>query len=287
LHDQVKSSLNEPEDLLDHLIDGRFGFSLRGWKAPADQFFTPSPDKTGILVERRRWLAEVPEKHLFYLPSGSGLVEETVKLARAWNPAAEPEGVFPRERLRWLGETWEADFLLLKLGRDGQFRFEAGVVCFPSSWAPEEKLGKPISLIHSPVPGLNETIGDKIDRLLERLPPGQAWQRVNWGLSLSGEGNQHPYRKLPHLEAHTRPEDIFLRLEFQALVRLPQTGGILFGIQLYSFPAESIRNRRKTARTIAPHIRSMPDDMRYYKNIHLIADQFASWLLVPDLISRP
>ncbi len=203
-------------------------------------------------------------------------------MAQAWNPVVKPDGVLPQDVLRWLGEVWEADFLLLQPGEDGRFRFEAGVVCFPSSWAPEEKIGHPVDVIHSPVPGLNEAIGEKIDRLLERLPPGQAWLRVNWGLSRSAERNQHPYRKLPRIHANLPPEDIWLRLEYQALVRLPRSGGMLFGIQLYSFPAGLIRSRPRTASTIASHLRSMPESMLRYKNIHPIADGFANWLTAPD-----
>ena len=64
------------QNLLDRLVDGRFEFSLRGWKAPAAPFFAASPWRGEILTERRYWLAEDPDKHLFYTPAAEEIVEE-------------------------------------------------------------------------------------------------------------------------------------------------------------------------------------------------------------------
>ena len=68
----------------------------------------------------------------------------------------------------------------------------AGAICFPSSWAPEEKLGLPVHTIHDPVPTLNEQLGVRIGKFLAGIRPGKAWERVNWGLSGSPGLNQHP-----------------------------------------------------------------------------------------------
>src|SRR5207247_2314497 len=138
----------------------------------------------------------------------------------------------PSERLRALGEFWEPDFLLLKTSADGEIRLLGGCVCFPSSWRLSEKIGRPVEFIHSVVPGLNAGLGTAIHTFLAKLKPGIAWQRFNWGLSRSPELNQHPERRLPPLDATVRLAEVWLRVEDQALVALPKSGGILFGIRI-------------------------------------------------------
>ena len=75
----------------------------------------------------------------------------------------------------------EPDILfLVPSDESGEFRLVAGCVCFPSSWRLAEKLGKPLTAIHGPVPGLNEQLGAPITQFLRRLEPGIAWRRENW-----------------------------------------------------------------------------------------------------------
>jgi len=53
---------------------------------------------------------------------------------------------------------WEPDFALMVRGSDDFFHLAGGAVCFPSSWALREKLGKPLDLVHAPVPGINPAL---------------------------------------------------------------------------------------------------------------------------------
>jgi len=208
------------------------------------------------------------------------LIQDAAALAQGIQPAFHPgpDAGSPREMLQNLGVHWEADFVLLARDQEGQIRLQAGVVCFPSHWAPESKLGLPIEAVHAPVPGLNSAIGPQIYQLLDRLPAGYAWQRVNWGLSASAERNQHPQRALPRLVAATPPGEIYLRMEYQALVRLPVTGGILFGIRLFSFDLEMVRAYSSTAKALAGQLRSMPLEMQVYKGIEGVTRTVADYL---------
>ncbi len=268
-----------PSALLERINDPEFEFNLRGWKEPARGFFAPSPHRAELLAERRHWLAHNPERHLVYLPTAADMVLETIELARIFDPAfMPPAGAEPPELLKSLGQHWECDLILCRTPLGGQMSMEAGVVCFPSYWAPEEKIGLPVWDVHAPVPGLNAAIGHKIDHLLNRLPPGSAWLRLNWGLSASAERNQHPLHRLPRLTGATPIESIWLRLEHQALLRLPVTAGVLFGIQLYSFSMPALRAKPAAASAVAGQLRSMPLEMRVYKGIHHVASRVADWL---------
>lgn len=272
-----------PTSLVDRISAETFEFTLRGWKEPAAQFFAPTPTRDEILAERRRWLTECPQRCLVYTPDALDLAQEAQSLAHSWNPSfpVAPTSGLPGI-LYSLGLHWEVDFILCCPDPGGKFRMDAGVVCFPSYWSPEEKVGLPVEQVHAPVPGLNAVLGPKIENLLGRLPPGKAWMRLNWGLSASAERNQHPLRGLPHLEATTPIEGIWLRLEHQALVRLPVTSGVLFGIQLYSLPLVDLRHKPAVAQALAGQLRSMADEMQVYKGIQHTASRVAGWLEKPS-----
>lgn len=265
--------------LQEHLTQTRFAFALRGWKEPPGEFFRATPEREVILAERRRWFEEEPKRYLFHTPLAVNLIAEACGLACQFDPAlTPPEGAAPEKQLRWLGEHWEPDILLCCKKADGQISMEAGAICFPSHWAPETKIGLPIEALHAPVPGLNAAIGMPIFNLLDRLPAGYAWLRLNWGLSASPERNQHPSRGLPRLSASTPMEAIWLRVEHQALLRLPVSSGILFGIRVQSLPLPSLRGMPGVARAVAGQLRNMPLEMQSYKGIQEMAGRVAEWL---------
>ena len=265
--------------LLERISSGNFAFTLRGWKEPAHLFFAPGPARAEILAERRKWLQESPERHLVCVTEAWDLAQEVAGLAQTWDGSYQPDPRLDLPRLlQSLGEHWEADIILCRQDDEGRFCMQAGVVCFPSYWAPEEKIGLPVEMVHAPVPGLNTVLGKKIETLLDRLPAGKAWLRTNWGLSASAERNQHPLRPQPRLNQTTPIEDIWLRLEHQALVRLPESHGILFGIQLHSLPLESLRQFPAAAQAIAGQLHSMPEAMLVYKGIKETASRVSGWL---------
>jgi hypothetical protein len=142
-----------------------------------------------------------------------------------------------------------------------------GCVCFPSSWSLEEKMGRPLDFIHRVVPGLNEQLGKPIAQFLRRMTPDIAWLRANWGLSRSAELNQHPRRALPRLDATVQPDEVWLRVEHQALVALPTTGGVLFGIRVMVHSLTEVKRDPDAARGLHRALQTMPEAMAIYKGI--------------------
>ncbi len=238
------------------------------------EFFRPGAEHDRVLAERRQWLREDPEAYMGVLPGGAALVDEAIRLFAEWQTlsgsevgqvTSEPN---PLRRLQALGERIEADLLFLAPGNSGQMEMLAGCVCFPSSWPPAEKLGRPMTMIHSPAPGLNENLGSQIDTFLARLRPGVAWLRSNWGLSASPELNQHPDRKLPRLTPEAKLEQAWLRVERQALVLLPASGGVLFALRIENEALDVLkRTAPDAAERLAHALRTMPDEIARYKGI--------------------
>lgn len=268
--------------LLERIRPEDYAFTLRGWKAPAAEFFGATPAGESILAERRRHISLEPQRYLLYTPQAAPLIQEVADLAVRCVPSLAPllagASADPHLLLRLLAENWEPDTLLLRKDPAGRYIFLGGSVCFPSEWAPDERLGMPLERMHSPVPGLNNALADKINHLLDRLPPRYAWLRANWGVASSPEANQHPSRGIRQLHPDLPPESLWLRIEHQALLRLPQSQGVLFGIRLSVYPMQVVRQQRSAAQALVRQLRSLPPDMRRYKGISGLADPLADWL---------
>jgi hypothetical protein len=245
--------------------DFRFHFGLQPGVAAA--FFAPGAEHDRLIQQRQNWLADEPDTYSALLPEAEPLLQETLALAASWGtlPATTPGQ--PLQNCRALGRMWEPDFLLLKPDETGEFRLVAACVCFPSAWRLSEKMGQPLAAIHAPVPSLNPALGRSIHQFLAKLRPGPAWLRSNWGLSRSPELNQHPARNLPRLTPPLTLDEVWLRIEHQALVALPETGGILFGIRLEMIPLTEVRRHAAAARGLLRALRTMPEEIAAYKNL--------------------
>lgn len=249
-----------------------YKFQIRFMRGEPGAFFQPTEAHAELVAQRRRWLRSTPELCAAWLPECEPLLDETIQLAKSAQAFADDPALPARQRLLALGEFWEADFLLLKPGADGAMRLLGGCICFPSSWKLAEKLGHPVDFIHSVVPGLNASLGPAIHTFLAKLKPGIAWQRFNWGLSRSPELNQHPDRGLPRLDATVRLDEVWLRVEDQALVALPKSGGILFGIRIVNHSLVEIQADPAVATAFSRALQTMPDEMARYKNLHTARD---------------
>ena len=120
--------------------------------------------------------------------------------------------------------------------------------------------------------------GDRIDALLRKLRAGDSWSRLNWGISLSSERNQHPSRNLPRLATATNVTDAWLRVELQVLHKLPRTGAILFGIKPVSISFAEIAASPGAATALKRQLDTMPAVMREYKGIGNNAHLLNRWL---------
>ena len=253
--------------------DADYQFRIRFERHPPGDFFQPTRDHAALLAERQRWLQAEPTRYGALLPEGVPLLDETLAFAASQGipPGDLPlvaASCDPKSRCLALGMAWEPDFLLLRVEPGAAVRLVGGCVCFPSSWSLEEKLGKPIEFIHETVPGLNASIGGQIHSFLVKLRPGIAWERSNWGLSRSPDLNQHPTRRLAGLDETIRLEEVWLRIEHQALLALPASQGVLFGIRLQVQPLSEVRADNALTPRLARALRTMPEDVARYKGLN-------------------
>jgi hypothetical protein len=262
--------------------DYRFHMGLR--RGSAAEFFQPTAQHDELIAQRRRWLHVEPETFSAFLPESAALLEECAALAQEWESITLEQhasvtklDTTPERGLR-LGEMWEPDYLLLRADATGRFRLVGGCVCFPSSWSLAEKIDRPMEFIHGPVPGLNAQLGRSIDTFLAKLTPGAAWLRHNWGLSRSPELNQHPSRPLPRLDESAALAEVWLRVEQQALVALPASGGALFAIRIAMHSLAELKRDATTAERLARALCTMPAKVAAYKGLATARDHLAELL---------
>ena len=259
-----------PETLAERLFSGdsfAFGF---GMQRPRQEWFGWDDPRQETLRDRHHWLSQEPQRHLAWTDEASPVLLEALALfpnppfpkESSHQPDPRPDGL-----LKSLSLNWEPDLLLLRRDASGQFRLVAGAVCFPSAWDLREKLGKTVDAIHADVPTLNATLGARIRTFLDRLQPGQTFERDNWGLAAHGERNAHPDRNLPRLTDDATLDTTWLRLEHQAFRALPNSGGLLFAIHLTVHPLERVLQAPAARDQLAAQLRSMPEAIAAYKGI--------------------
>ena len=235
-----------------------FEWAFRMRKGDAREFFASHDASGEILAERRKWLDVLPEECCVLSAEGEKVLRETWDLALSWNQVSETS----ERSLDDLGRQWEADFLLMD--RD-TMTLAGGCVCFASSWNLQHGSGKSVFEVHELVPRLNPQIGEKIDKFLRQLAPGQAFCRENWGVTRSAELNYHPELKREPIDDSVRLEDTFLRVEHQLFTAVPS--GVVMGIRVETCPMADLRADSVAWQNVTRQLRTMPADVAAYKGL--------------------
>ena len=122
----------------------------------------------------------------------------------------------------------QEDLLILQ-PRGDQWVLTDGVLCFPSHWTLSQKLGRPLDMIHAPVPFYAGDLERRVQRLFDAMRVGRPLWRANWLI--------YPDAKLhyPRREYEEKRVDwsaqLYIRVERQSLVKLPETGAVIFSIK--------------------------------------------------------
>lgn len=243
--------------------DGAYAFQFGVRRGDAARWLATEGADLLLLAERRRWLEAFPERHCPWRPDAAPLLAELRTLLALSPSGAQPGGVAAET-----GGLWEPDFLLLSPDGAGEMIFRGGCVCFPTGWAPEEKLGRPVTAIHAPAPTLNDTLGRRIQGYLARVPAGVVGERENWGLAATAERNLHPALDRPRLTPPAALETTWLRIERQAFVPLPGTGGVAFLIRIETERLDRLAgDEPAAAAALAAALASMPAEIAAYKGL--------------------
>jgi hypothetical protein len=131
----------------------------------------------------------------------------------------------------------------MRQGAEG-WRLAAASLSFPSSWSLEEKFGKPLHEIHTPVPGFGPGTRNAIliDRIFDNLKVGQPVKRLNWSI-YTDDTLYHADRSAEDRALHPNGvTDYFIRIERQTLRKMPVSGDILFTIRIHLDPLAALKS---------------------------------------------
>lgn len=130
--------------------------------------------------------------------------------------------------------------IMLPDAASGEYRLAAAVLCFPSRWLLAEKMRRPLTVIHDPVPDYDDDLARRVNRVFEGVRADRPLVRVNWTIHPTPElflplGLSDKKMMAPGPEGR-----LYLRTERQTLVRLPRTGAVVFGIKTSISPLDRL-----------------------------------------------
>ena len=177
----------------------------------------------------------------------------------------------------------QEDVVILKNTPQGGHA-EALSVCFPSGWDPQEKLGEGFAGIHHPVADHDRLIrasGNMMRAILQKGP----FVRFSWGLTLSPELNAHPAVPRPSWDPALSEvpavlgEHVFLRMERQTTLALPDHGRGLFTIRVY---VNSLSERLQREPELRPRLHkllsSVKPEVLEYKGMQPLSEAILGYL---------
>lgn len=190
-------------------------------------------------------LAERHDDLVVHLPAGDEAAARTLDAVVAWLAAHRPDlprtptpGLHPIDAA---GRLVQEDLCVLTR-QQGAWVLTAASVCFPSRWAPRQKLGLTLAAVHDPVPGY-EAISAPVDASLDRLTEARPVWRLNWSVLPSPELCQLPgenSRAAAAEGAYPGIDGLTFRVERQTLRRLPGPEAVVFTIRTTTAPLREV-----------------------------------------------
>ncbi len=259
-----RRSIGIPDGLFPTAVDAvrlRIGarpLDVAQWVSAADDDWAPT------IAMKRALIAERPQEVIACIEGAEEACEEVaagVLASISANPSME-SGI---DALVDAALQMADDLCILLPDEDGVPRLAAAVLCSPNRWRLAEKIGGTMASIHSPVARYEEDLNSPVNSVMMRLSPERPMWRINWGIS------NHPalfQPDTPPITPKMDAADMWFRVEWQTLRRLPLTGGILFTIRTYVEKLSDFMERdQPLVQDIAELVNKIHEDVAQYKSI--------------------
>lgn len=208
--------------------------AFAGQMAERDRLIAARPEAVHALADTARPAAEeLLDRVLHDLEAVPGYCIGT-------RDGMRPDGaVVPLDRanpLLTLGRLVQEDLCLMESNGE-EHVLTGAILCFPASWTLAQKFMQPLIGIHVPVDHYDADVARRVQRLFDAIRPEQPLWRAN--ALVYEDPTLHQPR--PEGEPRPRPEQrLYMRSERQCLVRLPQTGAVVFSIHTYLVRLEDL-----------------------------------------------
>jgi hypothetical protein len=165
----------------------------------------------------------------------------------------------------------QEDLVIVEAGAGGAIMFTAGVVCFPSRWRLDEKIGRPLPTVHERVPFYGDKLARPVDRFMANIKPGKLAMRLNWSImddpALFQPGGKFRTAHNAAITPENAGDRLFVRVERQTLSRLPSSGAVLFTIRVHVYQLSRLIAHDGIAARLAEAVRALPAETSHYKSL--------------------
>lgn len=210
----------------------RFNVGLR----PIDPALWLFPDSEANVLDWKAGLLSRPELVLRQAPAARAAAHEAA--ARVCAEAAAPAG-----DLLAAAHLVSDDLVVMTRGDDGRWLTGAIVLSAPTFFSVDHAFGRDLTALHGPVPQ-GDQLAARIARVFDALRPGQVLERFNWTLQWGGERftpDAAPLRAAAQAAAVSAARGhLHVRVERQTIIKLPETGAVLFTIRVCLDPVVSL-----------------------------------------------
>lgn len=195
-----------------------------------------------------------------------GLGDEVARCLRGLAPGWRLAGL--------LSLAFAEDFAVVD-GESGTIPWLA--VALPSSWAPEEKVGRPFAEVHAPVADNRLVVG--ASAALTKLVTGaERWERFVWNVTPQPRLHAHPARLDPRRWQLVRPAQGWWRTERQTFIPLPAARQAVFTIEVQVQPLAQALAEPARAAKLHDAVASMSDAVLDYRGLAPVRDELLAWL---------
>lgn len=213
----------------------------------------------------------------------------------AWHWVNKPLGIdqrftfgdtatLPRPPMEYITRQCQGDFALLDQ-RLGNLWMDSGMITGQADWSLDFDIGMNFMEWHAPVP-LAKDMGvfERALKFLLNLQQGRPVRRLNWTMTINPRLDTSPenYDKWGRDRTTVTPENVgdkvHLRVELQAMWRLPRSNAIVFSIRAYMISMNELVTVPKWARRFHRVLRDVRGELAEYKGLSRYRDTTVAWL---------
>lgn len=227
---------------------------LKDWLWVDDAYGAQMAHRTRLIADRpeaviaqgpgtQDALAELLETVLEALPPlGFAVGPDHVTCPDGRVVALDPDRV-----LHTLGHILQQDLCLHQKPEGAEeHHLTAAVLCFPASWRLAEKIGRPLSAVHTPVEVYDRQMAQRVQRMFDAMPTDRLLWRGN--ALLYADPELHQPRSVTHRRRPPGGGDrVWLRSERQVLRKLPRSGAVVFAIHTFVLPLEALTEAQRAS----------------------------------------
>jgi hypothetical protein len=210
------------------------------------------------LKDYDQYLAEkqaIASKRQVFL-EGEGMTPEIYETVCRFIVSKYPSPVKPPHTLYNIAMQIQEDLAIHRLS-DATDWLGAAHICFPSGWNPAEKVGRPLEVIHAPIPGMNLGTSRK---LVETMIFHGPFDRYVWSPVYEERLDFHP--DMPKKPFDPDNPVLFIKVERQITYGFPEHLAALFVLRQFLIPENEL-DKPALYKSLA----AMTPDQKAYKSV--------------------